>query len=528
MFLYLKRMKFVILVLVIAFTLGFSACAKDIVSPDNINDVSVFDNDANNYVDPVQSNAWERWTLPKEHVQLLWYVIGTVEQKDQNEVENEINKYLADKINASVKIIFIDFSDYADIMGSKFAAGEPIDIAFTSNWLGEAGYIKNASSGKFAPLNNYLKKGGILEGTAILLGEEFLKATKVDNSIYAIPNNKERAHSYGFLFRKDIVEQLNLNVNTIRFVEDLEPVLFAVKQAYPDMIPLITSKEESCFRLLDWDSIYDKDTPGALYSDNRDNKIINQFTAPESKAFYKTMRKYYESGYLRQDADIVNSWQDDIDSGMGFCISQSMKPGKDIEFSQGRPYEFVGVECTRPVISNNDATDSMMCIPASSKNADRAAMLLEIINTDKYLNNLLNYGIEGKHYSKTDYDANVIELNKENTGWRPNITWIFPNQLLNYLTSDESPQKFVKYEQYNILSLPLNNLGYVFNGTGSGMESIISSNRLIINEYTPKLFSGSVDPDVAIEEMSKKLKAASVDRLIDEMQKQYDLWLSSK
>ena len=525
----LKRTICLVLAIVCVVALGFVGCGQDNTPAGNDQPVKSDNPTPQKSDDPAPaSSTGYNWDLPSKQVQLLWYVIGSTEQKDQELVQNKANEYLADKINATLKIVFMDYGDYMEVMGTKFAAGEPIDVAFTSGWAGAAGFRKNAADGNFLALNDYLKDGGILSGTAEILGDSFLGATRIDGINYAIPCNKEKAHNWGFLFRKDIVDELNLNIDSVKTVEDLEPILGKVKSAHPEMIPLVTATGEACWRLLDWNTISDDDVPGALYPDNRDNKIINQYAAPESKAFYNTMRKYYEAGYVRADADTASSWQDDINSGMGFCVSQSMKPGKDIEFSQGKSYTFVGVDATRPVMSNREADGSMMCIPVNSKNPDRAAMLLEIANTDKYFNNLLNFGIEGTHFTKVAGKENIIDLSADNAGWRPNVTWVFPNQFMNYVMSSEDPEKFVKFEQYNASALPLNNLGFVFNGTDPQIDSIIATCKEITNQYTPRLFSGSTDPEATLAEMVKKQDAAKVDVLIAEMQKQYDAWLASK
>jgi len=459
-----------------------------------------------------------------ETVELKWYVICAVEQDDQDMVEEKINEYTLEKINATVDIIFLDAGPYQETVGTKLAAGEPIDICFTSGWAGAAEYRQNAAVGNFVPLNDYLKEGGLLAGTAEILGENFLSATRIDGINYAIPCNKEKAHNWGFLFRKDIVEELNLDIQSVKDLDTLETILAAVKAAYPEMIPLVTATGEAPYRLLDWNTFLSDDVVGALYPDNRDNTVVNQFAMPETKAHFEKMHEFYEAGYIRADADTYTDWQNDLDSGLGFCVSQSLKPGKDIEYSQGSPYDFIQVECTEPVMSNREADGSMMAIPVASENPDRAAMLLELANTDKYFNNLLNYGIEGYHFTKVS--DNIIELSADNAGWRPNVTWVFPNQFMNYVMSSEDPDKFVNFTNYNESAVPMNNLGFVFNG--SEVDNYVSAIRAVSQQYTPRLFSGASDPAALLPEFLEKLDAAGADELIAEMQAQYDEWLANK
>lgn len=478
-------------------------------------------------VDEKTEKPAEDTPQPKEDpIPLKWYVIGSMEQQDQDMVEEKINEYTTEKINAVVDIVFLDYGPYMETMGTKLAAGEEIDLCFTSGWAATAGYRQNAAVGNFTELNKYFEPDGELFDTLEIIGEEFMFATQIDGKSYAVPCNKEQAHNWGFLFRKDIVDELKLDVNSVKTTEDLEPILAAVKKAYPEMYGLVTATGEAAYRLLDWNTISNDEVPGALYPDNRDNVIINQFEMPETIAHFKTMKKFYDAGYIRADADTYESWQNDLQTGMGFCVSASMKPGKGVEFSQGfDDYDFIQVDCTAPVMSNREADGSMMAIPIASKNPDKAAELMNLANTDKYFNNLLNYGIEDYHFTKVS--DNMIELSEDNAGWRPNITWVFPNQFMNYVMSNEDPDKFVNFVAYNKSATPLNNLGFVYNG--SEMENTISALSAITTQYTARLYCGAVDDvDALVEEMNTKMKNAGMDDLIADMQKQYDAWLASK
>ena len=506
----MKKLLVIVLALVMLFS--FAACDKT-TQPDATEN------------DSTESEVTKAPAEKEEPVELKWYVIGSQEQPDQDMVEEKINEYTLEKLNCTVDIIFIDYGDYPDVVGTNLATGEAIDLCFTSSWTGAAGYRVNAPIGNFVELNDYLAPGGALAETMEIIGADFMNATQINGKNYAVPCNKEQAHNWGFLFRKDIVEELSLDIDSVKTVEDLEPILAAVKEAYPDMIPLVTATGEAPYRLLDWNTFISDSIPGALYPDNRDNVVVNQFEMPETIEHFKTMKRFYDLGYIRADADTYTAWKSDLESGLGFCVSQSMKPGKDVEFSQGLDYEFIQVDCTEPVMSNREADGSMMAIPIGSKHPDKAAELMNLANTDKYFNNLLNFGIEDYHFTKVS--DNVIELSEDNTGWRPNITWVFPNQFMNYTMSSEDPDKFVNFIAYNQSSLPLNNLGFVYDG--SDMENITSALQAITDQYTTRLFCGAVDDvDALVAEMNEKMYTAGLQDLLDDIQAQYDAWLEAK
>jgi putative aldouronate transport system substrate-binding protein len=83
--------------------------------------------------------------------------------------------------------------------------------------------------------------------------------------------------------------------------------------------------------------------------------------------------------------------------------------------------------------------------------------LLELFNTDKYLNNLINYGIEGTHYVKVS--DNVIKAGLAVDQYNLGMQWMFGNQFINYLYSNEDPKKWDKFNAFNKAALPLKSLG---------------------------------------------------------------------
>ena len=212
-------------------------------------------------------------------------------------------------------------------------------------------------------------------------------------------------------------------------------------------------------------------------------------------------------------------------SGRYFAASQSLKPGKDAEMTAQTGIEWLQIDVTRPVMSNRETTGALLAIPAGSKNPEKAFQFIEMLYTDKYLKNLLNYGIENVHYKKIS--DNVIELiDPDNSGYNPGHGWKFGDQFKDYLMSNEDPQKWDKFLKFNEEGLVLNSLGFMFDKTN--VETEISACKNVVQTYYKQLFTGAVEVEPTVEQFEKELKAAGVDELIAEMQRQYDDWRKSK
>lgn len=460
------------------------------------------------------------------YVKLTWYVIGSP-QKDWDVINKKVNEFIKPKLNAEIQMTMFDWGSYDQKMQTKIAAGEPFDICFTAIWANN--YRTNVTKGAFLPLNkpgkDYLSK--YAPKTKKLLGDDFIKGASINGVLYAIPANKEKAHNWGFIVRKDLIEKYKLQdmLKKVKKLEDLEPYLKIIKQKEPNIYALGAYNGESPRFLLDWDKISDDDVPVALYSNNKSTKVVFELAEPVTKQLYKTVRKYYLAGYIRKDAASVTDWNTDLKAGKVFCMPQSLKPGKDAEMTISTGYPWVQIDITPPVMSTRECIGSMQAINAKSKNPERALMFLELFNTDKYLNNLVNFGIEGQHYVFKDKSKGIIKAGPKANDYSPGLGWMFGNQFINYIYENEDPNKWKNFEEYNKKALPLLSLGFNFDETK--VKTQIAACKNVWKQYVPLLETGSVDPDKYIPLAIQKFKAAGVDTIIKEAQAQYDKFLKA-
>ena len=299
--------------------------------------------------------------------------------------------------------VFAYGDDYDQKTNTALAAGEALDIVFTANWA--ANYNVNAASGYFTELNGYLAK---YPAITEVLGKDFLKCSAIMGKIMPYPPTRKSYITGDIWVKKDLADKYKMDVSKVKSYDALEPFLKQIKDNEPEITPICIATMDAPFQILDWDRISDDDVPGALYSDNRDTKIINQFLAPESIAYYKKMREWFNKGYIHADAATMQNQLELMKSGKYFAASQSLKPGKDAEINASTGMEWVQIDVSRPVMSNRETTGALLAIPAGSKNPERAFRFIEMLYTDKYLKNLLNYGLENVHYTKVS--DNVIKL----------------------------------------------------------------------------------------------------------------------
>lgn len=452
--------------------------------------------------------------VPKDTVELTMTLVGNKQETDTDLVMSKVAEYLKDKLNVKINLQVFGWNDpYDQKVNTMLSSGEPFDICFTANWA--ANYYVNAGAGYFRELNDYLAK---YPAVTEILGKDFLNGSAIDGKNYAVPTNKEKVHNWGYLLKKDLVTKYKIDTTTIKTMEDLEPWFDKVKA---DATPLLVVGGDSPFQFLDWDRISDDNVPGALYPDNRDNTIVNNFLAKESVDMFKKLRDYYKKGYIAKDAATMENTSEQMKTGKYFAVESSLKPGKDAEMSASTSVDWVQVDITKPVMSNRETSGALLAIPAASKNPERAYQFIEMLYTDKTLRNMFNYGIEGTHYN-VNADGRITQTQAGKDKFNLGSGWRYGDSFKDLLLDNEDPQKWEKFLEYNKAGTVENSLGFAFNK--ATVDTEISACKTVVKTYDKQLYSGSADVDATMKKLENELKASGVDNLIKEMQTQYDAW----
>ncbi|WP_017686961.1 ABC transporter substrate-binding protein [Paenibacillus sp. PAMC 26794] len=449
----------------------------------------------------------------KDTVKLKVYMIGGP-QRDLPMVQEEMNKYLMEKINATVDITMIDWGDYSKRMPVITASGENYDIAFTSSWAYD--YLPNATRGAFLPINDLLDKYG--QGIKEQLDPRFLTGSQIDGQNYSVPVNKELASQWVWRFNKQYVDKYNMDITKIRTLEDLEPYLQQIKDNEPaDITPLAVPKGFKPY--LAFDFLLGDEFPVGINMNGDTGKYVNMLESEELKSSLKTIRKYYQAGYLRKDVATLEGI-DNIKTGKWFVDREQTQPYAELGWSRSAGYEIVTTPMQDPVIFTGSATGAMHAISANSKNPERAMMFLNLLNTDPYLRNLINYGIEGTHYKKVS--DNVIEdLPAMKDGFQmPGFA--LGNLFLTYMHKEDPADKWEAFKEFNNSAKVAPSFGFNFNP--DSVKTEVASISAIVKEFYPSIMTGAVDPDEHLPKAIEKLKAAGLDKVIAEAQKQYDEW----
>ena len=454
-------------------------------------------------------------TVPNDTYEINWYLMGTP-QDDVGSVELAINEYLKDKINATVKIHAMEASQYQQKMSTMIQSGEYFDIAFCARWMLD--YFGNSAAGAYFPMGDYFDQ--YMPKAKEQIDPDQLESIKLsDGKVYGLPVHKEFAGQIGWIYRKDIADKYNINMEEYKTVESIKPVLEMIKE-----------KEAAIQYPIDWDN----DSAPRILVENESNifrngmysntEVVNFIDTPEFEEACLVARDFYESGLVKKDVLTTHDTIQRMKEGKCFCMLSPLKPGKVQELFKNTNYEFAQQAITEARVDYMPGAASMQVISATSKNPARCMRFLELLNTDPELMNLVIYGIEGKHHNKID--ENTVQIKQGTTYDFSANAWAVGNNFIVYLTDKDDPKKHEQLQELNDNAERLVSNMFIFDDHDDNeLIQLITELAVIDSQYMAQATTGALDPEPILKEWREKRKEAGEDKYLAELKKQYEEYL---
>lgn len=458
-------------------------------------------------------------------VKLVFVTMGET-PKNLVAVNEAASKYLTEKINATLEYRPISWGNYANKVNLMFASGEKFDLMFTAAWMFEA---------QFAAKKQILAIDDLIAQYApdylATVPQDVREAGFIGGKAYGLTGYKEWAADKGLIFNKEIADKYGISADTIKNWSDLTPYLEKIKKGEPGMVPLAARGENSPMVQMMAINAYDTlgDGPGAISRAAGDTKVVNMFEQPDFMETAKLMRDWFTKGYVNKDAASTTQMEYlSVKAKKAAGYGQSGKPG--IANQEGRQcgMPVIYIPMDKPYMTTSDAASAILAVPSTANDPARSVMFANMLHKDKYLVNLLCWGIEGQDYVKVD--DNTIKypdgMTAETSTYNLNMNWLMGNQTLDYLWEADDKDLYEQYKKFNDSADRSAALGFSFDSTP--VKNEVAAYNNVIKQYTGAIYSGSVDPVTTIPKFNEALKAAGMQKVIDEKQKQLDAFIAAK
>ncbi|MFC5530568.1 extracellular solute-binding protein [Cohnella yongneupensis] len=334
--------------------------------------------------------------MPEEEATLTFYFLGD-KKSATDEVWARISDYVKAKgLNVRFSIKFIPVNDFKKEMLVLAASGSKWDMNFDTEWQS---YREMASNGAYMPLNE------LLPTYAPHLYAKYkdlnvIRAAEVNGQIIGLPwTIKMNQRNYA-QWRSDLAKQADINPepNSIRTIEDLDAFLHELKKAYPNA-KLTRSLPRDVYMLRDeW---VDIGFHGIGFYLN-DPKVT--LKPVEQQPFYMESaimaRKWYADGILNKDTgldseDGASLWKR---GNMVFTLASHEWVNANQGFIDPSFEQESSLLYPDKKTVNRSPLANVIAINRNSEHPDRVLRFLDMLETDRVLYDLVQYGIEGKTY----------------------------------------------------------------------------------------------------------------------------------
>lgn len=462
-----------------------------------------------------------------EPVELTMLLVSPMPANEDaySDIAAEMNTITQEKFNVTMNLMNVTISDYANKMNLTLASGDPLDI-----FQGFIMYNQFVSMGYMMDLTPYTN---LLQDAFNTVGDT-IRQGYYNGALYSLPiTNLGATGGSGYAFRKDIIDELGIDLADYPTFADLEEVLVKIKEAYPDMTPMMSGGANSTITI-----------QGDPFTGNTFDGLNNQFCNidpedPNAKVEVTVKRDYWkrvaelawdwaQKGLLGYDELSVD--YDNVKAGRAACIIQGNGPLALSEAKNVTGYDMVMWEPQnekKPWISTMN--NWSWSITEYSKYPEQAALVLNEMYVNADLVNPMVWGIEGVDYKVVNEEEKLVDfLDGQNAG---NVRYYnlikdnLPNTYFCYQGVYEEPHKYEAYQNWKSERMRVSPyLGFVPDENAYANEATACKN--VLDQYSSALWSGQLDPSVAYDQMIAELDAAGIETIREELQKQLNAWVA--
>lgn len=463
-------------------------------------------------------------------VNLVMYLWGNP-SPDHVNVMAELSKKLEAKINATLEIKYIPWDAISTKYPLVFASGEAYDMIYTSS-AANPNYFSLAEKNSFKALDDLLPV--YAPETWKKTSQEMWNDTKYNGKIYAVPSRYSEYIPYGFIYRGDYAKKYG--IDKISSLDDLEKYFDNVIKNENGVVPYDANSNNAgeIYKMFVESTSTWIPAPGldlsTMYLTAKSKSDITDIFHPaftdEFVAYAERMKKWADNGFWPQDVlsskkDPVNSYN----SGKGAALIQhaqgfvgwygglvKAQPTSDPKF-------FCFGEGNKKVIKTRTMQNAT-AISSNSKNPERALMMLDLLMNDKEIYNLFQYGIKGTNY---DLDSNGKRITPANFDDKKNgygqSAWATRTDELEIQVASDYQGRTEMNKAYDAYAIKDPYSNFNFNSKTVASE-IAAVNQVNATYGVPILFGKAGDPKVAVENYRSKLKAAGLDKILEELKNQ--------
>lgn len=454
----------------------------------------------------------------------IMYHAGNDAASGLQAVEDRFNELTMEQLHMKVNLIPITYGSWDQQIQLMLSGGEPLDI-FVMHPESASSFV---DAGYMVDLTDYLSEEKTPNILSYLTMDD-IRCCSVGDFIWGIPVMMERTHPNSFIMRNDILQEIGVNAEDIKSMDDLTEVFAKVHEAHPEMTVLGGMYNASMpISSMHVDFLGDKYKIAVLDDEGQSTKVVNYFETQEFARLLGYMRNWYEAGYVSKDfATCQDTGEILMKAGNLFAFTTNTKPDSKKEKDVMTGYDTAIYTYNDDVLTTWGTSTVAYGIASNSKDPEKAVQLYDWIMSNEEANDLLNWGVKGVDWVEAeDGTATFPEgVDIHNVSYHQDYGWALPNQQNSHVWFGNDPSVFEEYQAAKEAATVSKAYGFTFD-TRNVIDEV-SACHSVVEQYGYTLSSGAVDPAEGIKQINDALYKAGLQTVLDEAQRQLDEWLAS-
>ncbi len=391
---------------------------------------------------------------------LVWWTVGGTPADDFDDAIARISDYTEEKIGVRLDVNIAGWSDYESKMNNIVNTGEYFDIMFVNN----TNYGKFVNLGAFENITD--KVQSVTPDLYGFIPELLWSGVQVHGNVYAVPTYKDSSLTQFYYIDDNFVKKYSIDMNTVKDIASLDSIVRRVKEGEGKSFYPIKLNQGALWNgfFNQYDGLASGIQALGVRIDDQERKVVCTL----------------EQEDILADLEILHQW-----------------------------YVF------GPLYTTETIQGSMNAVSVNSKYKDEALKVLELINTDPKFRDMCAYGVEGDHFEYTE-DGFVKRLRDDWTwpGYTQGTFFIMSNQ------EGADPNQWEEVKKQNEEATASSCLGFALDVTN--IQNEVSNVNTVWDKYKFDMLTGASDPATTVPKCVEELKAAGLDTIIAEAQKQID------
>ncbi len=438
---------------------------------------------------------------------LIWWTVGGTPADDFDEAVAQISDYCEEKIGVRLDVKIAGWGDYDTKMNTIVNAGEYFDIMFTNN----TNYSKFVNLGAFENISDMVQT--VAPELYSFIPEKLWSGVQIHGNVYAVPTYKDSSLTQFYYLDDQYVQKYNLDLSSLKDLQTLDPIVRTIKEGEgKSLYPLMLNQGTLWNGFFnDYDGLASGIQAIGVRIDDPERKVVCTLEQEDIIEDLELLHSWYVDGIINPDANVVT----EDSKGNVFGNAQGW-PSAVVQWETLQGVEkYDAVKVFGPLYTTETIQGSMNAISVNSNYKEEALKVLQLINTDQKFRDLCAYGVEGNHFEYLE-DGSVKRL-------RDDWTWPTYTQGTFFIMSNQEgsdPNQWDEVKQQNEEAAASTCLGFALDVTN--IQNEVSNVNTTWDKYKYDMLTGASDPATAVPKCIEDLKAAGLDTIIAEAQKQID------